>query len=79
MKHRQCLNSELTVADPGFPGGGIDLVGEGVDSWGSYVSKILYVEMKESGPLSGACAGHATLDPPMTWVVAFICWNFQTV
>ena len=29
----------------------MDLVGGGVDSRGSYVLKILYVEMKESGPL----------------------------
>ena len=27
--------------------------------------KILYVKTKESGPLGGACAGHASLDPPM--------------
>ena len=32
--------------------------GGGVDSRGSYVSKILCVKMKESGPL-GACTGHA--------------------
>ena len=38
------------VADPGFPvGGAVDLIG-GVESRGGYVSKILYVEMKESGP-----------------------------
>ena len=43
------------VADPGFPvGGGVDLVGGGVDSRGSYVWKILYVKTKESGPLGGA-------------------------
>ena len=29
-----------------------------MDSRGGYVSKILYVKMKEFGPL-GACAGHA--------------------
>ena len=46
------------VADPGFP------VGEGVDSRGSYVSKILYVKMKESGPLVGVCRARP-LDPPM--------------
>ena len=40
----------LSVADPGFPVGG-------VDSRGGYVSKILLVETKESGPLR-ACAGH---------------------
>ena len=44
----------MSVADPGFPVGG-----GGVDSRGGYVSKILYVKMKESGPLGGACAGHA--------------------
>ena len=41
-----------------LPWGGVDLVG-GADSRGGYVSKILYVEMKESGPLEGACAGDA--------------------
>ena len=45
----------LAVAEPGFPIEGVDLVGGGVDS---YISKILYVKMKKSGPL-GACAGHA--------------------
>ena len=46
-------------------GGGMDLVGGGVDSQGGYVLKILYVKMKELGPLGGACAGRAPLDPPM--------------
>ena len=36
--------------------GGLDLVGGGVDSRGGYVLKILYVETKESGPLTVACA-----------------------
>ena len=40
------------MADPGFPVGGVDLVG-GVDSQGGYVSEILYVKTKESGPLGG--------------------------
>ena len=31
----------------------MDLVGEGVDSQGGYVSKILYVKTKELGPLGG--------------------------
>ena len=45
------------MADPGFPvGGGVDLVGGGVDSRGSYVLKILYVKTKELGPLGGARA-----------------------
>ena len=39
------------LSDPGFPIGGVDLVRGGVDSRGSYVLKILYVETKESGPL----------------------------
>ena len=47
----------VRVADPGFPVGGVDLVG-GIDSWGSYVSKSLYVKPKDSGPL-GACPVHA--------------------
>ena len=34
----------------------MDLMG-GVDSRGSYVSKILYVETKESGPLGGCAPG----------------------
>ena len=49
------------VADPGFPVGGRGPRSGGVDSRGSYVSKILYVKTKESGPLGGGgtCAGHA--------------------
>ena len=43
------------VADPGFPVGGVDLIGGGADSQGGYILKILYVEMKESGPLGGVC------------------------
>ena len=43
-----------------FPLGGVDLVEGGVDSWGGYVSKILYVETKESGPRRTS-----PLDPPM--------------
>ena len=43
------------MADPGFPvGGGVDLVGGAVDPRGGYVSKILHVKMKESGPVGGA-------------------------
>ena len=53
-----------TVADPWIPVGGVDLVG-GADSWGSYVSKILYVETKESGPLRGLAPDTIPLDPPM--------------
>ena len=39
------------VADPGFP------VGGDVESRGGYVSKILYVKTKESGPLGGRGPG----------------------
>ena len=41
------------VTDPGFPVGGRGPRRGGVDSQGSYVSKSLYVKMKESGPLGG--------------------------
>ena len=47
----------------------MDLVGGGVDSRGSYISKILYVKTKELGPLGGARAGRAPLDPPMNMEV----------
>ena len=36
-----------------------------MDSQGGYILEILYVKMKESGPLGGACAGHAPLNLPM--------------
>ena len=47
----------ITVADPGFPVGGANLIG-GANSRCGYVSKNLYVKTKESGPL-GACTGGA--------------------
>ena len=43
----------------------MDLVGGGVDSRGSCVSKILYVKTKELGPLGGRASGAPPLDPPM--------------
>ena len=50
------------MADPGFPvGGGVDLVRGAVDPRGGYVSKILHVKTKESGPVGG---GHAPGAPP---------------
>ena len=57
----------LTVADPGFPvGGGVDLVRGAVDPRGGYVSKILHVKTKESGPVGGgARRARPPLDPPM--------------
>ena len=57
MKFMRQLNFGLlilwtySVADPGFP------VGGGVDSQAGYVSKILYVKKKESGPLGGRVPG----------------------
>ena len=51
----------LAVADPGFPIEGVGLVGEGVDS---YVSKILYVKTKKSGPMGGVHWARP-LDPPI--------------
>ena len=42
---------------------GVDLVG-GADSRGSYVSKILCVETKESGPLGAGHSPGTPLDPP---------------
>ena len=39
--------------------GGMDLVGGSVDPQGGYVSKILHVKMKESGPVEEARAGRA--------------------
>ena len=49
------------MADPGFPMGGINHIVRGVDSRGSYVLKILYDEMKESGLLGG---GDVSGTPP---------------
>ena len=64
------------MADPGFPvGGGVDLVGGGVDSRGGYVSKILYVKMKELGPLGGARPARA---PPRS-ANAFELLNFDEI
>ena len=42
-----------SVADPRFPVRGVDLAGGVWTPEASYVSKILYVETKEPGPLGG--------------------------
>ena len=62
---RSPYSVDKAVADPEFPVGGIDLVGGSIDSWGGYVLKMLYVEMKESGPLGGGVHRACPLDPPM--------------
>ena len=51
---------QLTVVDPGFPTGGCGPHREGVDFSGGYISNILYVKMKESGPLGGR-AGYLSM------------------
>ena len=57
--------------------GGVDLVGAGVDSRDGYVSKILYVKTKESGPLGVWCApGTPPLDPPMKYIAIFASAHF---
>ena len=53
-----CLSA---VADPGFPMGAPTSWGGGANSPGSYVSKNLYVKMKESGPVGGV---HTSGAPP---------------
>ena len=53
----------FSVADPGLPKGNVNLIG-GVDSHGGYVSKNVYVETKESGPLGGR-APRTPPDPRM--------------
>ena len=46
---------------------------EGANSRGDYISKNLYVETKESGPLGGGGAPAAPLDPPMLMIFIFFC------
>ena len=62
---------------PGFPvGGGRNLVG-GVDSRGGYVSKILYVETKESGPRGGGAPGTPPRSDNVCVCVQPLCyWSF---
>ena len=37
--------------------GGVDLIRGAVDPWGTYISKILHVKTKESGPIGGCTPG----------------------
>ena len=59
------MYTSIVVADPGFPVGGRRLEGD-ANSQGGYISKILYVEMKESGPIGGRVPA-CPLDMPMTY------------
>ena len=53
-----------SVADPGFPIGGVPTSGGGHQLSSSYIPKNLYVKMKESGPVGGA-RRRRPLDPPL--------------
>ena len=76
------------VADPGFPvGGGMDLVGGAVDPQGGYISKILHVKMKESGPVGGHApprsanakvkAAHESLELHPNFIIPLIWYFYQ--
>ena len=54
------------VADPGFPVGGVvdPLGGHGPPMWALFTENVCKNERIESRR-GGACAGHASLDPPM--------------
>ena len=53
-----------SVADLGFPVGGVDLVGgRGLPRWLCFENFVYWNE--RIWTLRGACAGHAPLDPPM--------------
>ena len=67
----------LSVADRGFPvGGGRGPRRGAVDPRDSYVSKILHVKTKESGPVGGGTPGaRPPLDPPM--LMNWIKWFHQ--
>ena len=56
---RRCFFVMFAAADPGFPVGGRQPRRGGANSRGGYVSKNLYVKMKESGPVGGVRAGGA--------------------
>ena len=51
----------------GGGGGGVDLVGGGVDSRGSYVSKILYVKNEIIWTLTGGMRTGTPPDPSMCY------------
>ena len=63
------LKKQYAVADPGFPVGGRRPRRGDVDPRGGYVTKILYVKMKESGPVVGGVRrARPPLNPPMICV-----------
>ena len=51
--------------------GGVNLVGGSVDSQGGYVSTILHIETKESGPLGGVRRARP-LDLPMQVAITLL-------
>ena len=64
--HGYCLSSGRSRISRRW---GVDLVGGGVDSRGSYVSKILYVKTKELGPLGGARAPRSANAQRVCWLL----------
>ena len=69
----------ISVVDPGFPvGGGRGPRRGGMDSRGGYVSQILHVKTKESGPLGG----RAPARPPKSanefgTILKVVQWKFM--
>ena len=61
----------MAVADPGLPIGGRG----GMNSRGSYISKILYVKTKESGPLGGRVPGTTPSRSTNAWALLFFLGN----
>ena len=57
LKRFHCYN-QWRIQDFPWGGGGVHL------RHGHFSVK-MYVKTKELGPIGGACAGHAPLDPPM--------------
>ena len=61
-------------------GGGRGPRSGGMDSRGTYVSKNLYVEAKESWPIGGRAPGTPPLDPPMYHLSIFnYKWQLLTI
>ena len=58
--------TQCTVADPGFPVGGVDLMG-GRGPRGGYGYENFVCQNERIWTRRGACAGHAPLNPPMEY------------